>query len=331
MRAMLSRERGGPRALQMGDMPIPEPKHGEVRINVAAVGVNFPDLLIIEDKYQFRPPRPFCPGGEVAGTVDAVGDGVAGLKVGDRVLAITLWGGLAEAVVAPTKKVFCIPDVMPFDDASAFLMTYGTSWYALRDRANLCEGETLLVLGAAGGVGLAAVELGKAMGARVVAAASSQEKLEVAKRAGADCGLVYPSGSLDKSAQKALSEKFKEICGPGGANVIYDPVGGGYSEAAIRSIAWEGHYLVVGFPAGVPEMPLNLPLLKGCNISGIFWGAAIDRDPIRSAAATTELVHLYETGKIKPHIHARFPLNDAADALEMLASRTSSGKIVVTV
>ncbi|HEV7416100.1 MAG TPA: NADPH:quinone oxidoreductase family protein [Tianweitania sediminis] len=331
MKALLSHSVGGPDTLQIGEAASPEPAQGEVRIRVASAGVNFPDLLIIEDRYQFKPQRPFSPGAEVAGTIDAIGSGVEGFQVGDRVLAMLGWGGMAEQVVAKAPRVFVIPDAMPFEEASAFLMTYGTSYHALGERGGLKPGETLLVLGAAGGVGLAAVELGKAMGARVIAAVSSQEKLEIAKAAGADDGLVYPQGALDSAAQKALATEFKAICGSEGPNVIYDPVGGDYSEPALRSIAWKGRYLVVGFPAGIAKLPLNLPLLKGCDVKGIFWGAAIDREPAAHRNATAELLELYTSGKIKPHIHARYPLAQAADALKMLASRQTAGKVVIDV
>lgn len=331
MKAVLSPAAGGPDTLEIRETEAPQPASGEVRIRVAAIGVNFPDLLIIEDKYQFKPQRPFSPGAEVSGVIDALGEGVFGLKVGDRVLAMLGWGGMAEQVVAPATKVFVIPEAMPFDDAAAFLMTYGTSYHALVDRGSLKAGETLLVLGAAGGVGLAAVELGKALGARVIAAVSSSEKLTIARQAGADDGLVYPSGALDHAAQKALSGQFKAACGPDGPHVIYDPVGGDYSEPALRSIAWEGRYLVVGFPAGIARLPLNLPLLKGCDIRGIFWGSAIERDPERHRSATSELLDLYARGLIKPRIHARYPMERAGEALTMLASRQSAGKVVVVV
>lgn len=331
MKAILSRVIGGPDALILEEVAEPVPSNGEVRIAVKAIGVNFPDLLIIEDRYQFRPERPFSPGAEVAGVVDAVGDGVQGLKAGDRVLAMLGWGGMAGKVVAPAGKVLPIPAEMPFDEAAAFLMTFGTSHHALKDRARLKPGETLLVLGAAGGVGLAAVELGRATGARVIAAVSSAEKLDIARQAGAADGLVYAAGPLDPPAQKALAARFKEVCGSSGPDVIYDPVGGDYSEPALRSIAWEGRYLVVGFPAGIAKLALNLPLLKGCNVLGVFWGSAIERNPDRHAQAVEELFALYRKGAIKPRIHARFPLTRAADALKALASRSAVGKVVVTV
>ena len=248
MKALLSRAVGGPETLELADIAQPTPKKGEVLIRVAACGVNFPDSLIIEDRYQFKPERPFAPGGEISGTVAALGEGVTHLSVGQRVLASTGWGGFAEYVAVEQRRCMPIPDAMPFDDAAAFLMTYGTSYYALKDRAHLKAGESLLVLGAAGGVGSAAVELGKAMGARVIAAASSQEKVDAAKSWGADEGVIYPAGPFDRDGQKKLAEIFKSACGEKGADVIYDPVGGDFSEASLRAIAWEGRFLVIGFP-----------------------------------------------------------------------------------
>lgn len=332
MKAVLSKTRGGPDALSVEEVPgSRDPQEGEIRIAVRAVGINFPDLLIIEDRYQFKPERPFSPGAEVAGIVEATGPQVHGLRPGDRVLAMTGWGGMAEELTVEAWRCAKLPDAMPFEEAAAFLMTYGTSYHALRDRAALKSGETLLVLGAAGGVGLAAVELGKAIGARVIAAASSQEKLAVALKRGAADGLVYPPGALDNTAQRELSGRLKAICGQSGADVIYDPVGGDYAEPALRTIAWEGRYLVIGFPAGIPRLPLNLPLLKACDIRGVFWGAAIERNPQRHSEAVDELFELYLNGSIKPHIHRIFPLEQAAEALKELASRKAAGKIVVTV
>ena len=224
-----------------------------------------------------------------------------------------------------------IPDAMPFDEAAALLMTYGTTYYALKDRASLKPGETLLVLGAAGGVGSAAVELGKAMGARVIAAASSAEKVEAAKGWGADEGVVYPLGPFDRDGQKKLAEIFKSACGEKGADVIYDPVGGDYSEAALRAIAWEGRFLVIGFPAGIPKLPLNLTLLKSCQVVGVFWGAFAARDPKGNARNAMELFALYEKGAIKPRISKRFPLSEAGAAIAWLSSRQALGKVIVTV
>ncbi len=272
MKAMLSKATGGPETLVLEEVPDPQPGPGEVRLAVKACGVNYPDVLIIEDRYQFKPPRPFAPGSEVAGIVEALGKGVTALKVGQRVIGQCGHGGMAEKVVLDANRCIPIPDNMPFDEASAFILTYGTSHYALKERGNLKAGETLLVLGAAGGVGIAAVELGKAMGARVIAAVSSDEKVALAKQHGADDGVVYPRGPFDKDSARQLADLFKKACGESGANVVYDAVGGDYAEAALRAIAWEGRFLVIGFPAGIPRIPLNLTLLKSCQIVGVFWG-----------------------------------------------------------
>lgn len=331
MKAIVSTAPGGPDTLILQDRPDPQPGAGEVRIKVAAVSVNFPDLLIIEDRYQYRPERPFSPGAEVSGVVDALGEGVEGLAIGTRVLAMVGWGGMAELVVAPAEKVIPIPDAMSFNEAAALVLTYGTSIHALADRAKLLQGETLLVLGASGGVGLAAVELGVAMGATVYAGVSSPEKLAIAKAAGAADGLVYARNPLDSTAQRALSGQIKELCGANGPNVIYDPVGGDYSEPALRSIAWQGRYLVVGFPAGIAQMPLNLPLLKGCDILGVFYGSAVERDPQAYRAGVQNLFDYFARGAIRPHIHAVYPLAETPAALQALASRTVVGKIIISI
>jgi NADPH:quinone reductase len=330
MKAMLSKRVGGPETLAIEELPDPTPAAGEVAIAVKACGVNYPDVLIIEDRYQFKPPRPFAPGGEVAGVVEAVGEGVKGYKPGDRVIGSTIAGGMAEKLVLEAARCIPMPAAMPFDEASALVLTYGTSIYALKDRAKLKKGETLLVLGAAGGVGLSAVELGKAYGARVIAAVSSPDKLAFIKKHGADDGLVYPPGPFDKAGTKALADLFKGACGENGADVIYDPVGGDYSEAALRSIAWEGRFLVVGFPAGIPKLPLNLTLLKSCQVVGVFWGAFARRDPAANAANIAELMRLYAKGAIKPLVSERYPLARAGEAIARLASRKAMGKIVVT-
>ena len=331
MKALLSTSVGGPETLVLQDLPSPTPRPGWAVVSVKACGVNFPDVLIIEDKYQFKPARPFAPGGEISGVVKEVGEGVAHIKVGDRVLGNTGWGGMAEELALEASRLIPIPEAMPFDEAATFLMTYGTSYYALKDRAHIKPGQTLLVLGAAGGVGLAAVELGKVMGARVIAAASSEEKVALAKSCGADEGIVYPSGPFDRDGQKALSELFKQACGPGGPDVIYDGVGGDYAEAALRCMAWEGRFLVIGFPAGIPRIPLNLALLKGCDIVGVFWGAAVSREPAAHQRNVKELFALYAKGKIKPYVSERYPLARAGEAISHLASRKAMGKVVVTV
>jgi NADPH:quinone reductase len=288
-------------------------------------------VLIIEDKYQFKPPRPFAPGGEVAGVVEAVGEGVSDWKVGDRLIAYHGHGGLAEKVAVPAAHAFPLPDAHSFVEGSTLLITYATVIHALWDRGRLKAGETLLVLGAAGGIGLAAIELGKARGARVIAAVSSDEKAAAAKAAGADEALVYPAGPFDKDGQKALAQLFKEAVGPAGADVILDPVGGDYAEPALRSIAWEGRYLVVGFPAGIPRLPLNLTLLKSCDVCGVFWGAFAARDPKGNAAHVAELFRLWGEGKISPRISATYSLERGGEAIAAMAARQVIGKLVVTI
>jgi NADPH2:quinone reductase len=313
------------------DVPEPAVGPGEVRIAVRACGVNFPDLLIIQDLYQHKPTRPFTPGGEVAGVVEAIGAGVDKVRPGDRVLMSPVQGGMAQKVVGPAATCWKIPDTMPFDEAAALLLTYGTSQHALQDRARLRAGETLLVLGAGGGVGLAAVELGKVVGARVVAAASSPEKLALARDRGADEGVQYPAGSLDKSAARALTDRFKAACGAEGAQVIYDAVGGDYTEAALRAIGWQGRHLVVGFTAGIPKLPLNLALLKSCQIIGVYWGEFTNRFPERHAENVSTLIALYREGRIKPAITERFPLRRGGEAIGRLGTRDVRGKVVVMI
>jgi len=330
MKAILSKAVGGPDTLVFEDAPDPALKPGEVIVAVKACGVNYPDVIIIEDKYQFKPPRPFSPGGEISGVVEAVGEGVTRVKVGDRVIGQAGWGGMAEKLALAEARCIPMPASMSFEEGAAFIMTYGTSHYALKQRAALKAGETLLVLGAAGGVGLAAVELAKAVGARVVAACSSQEKVDLCLKHGADVGVVYPRGPFDKDAKKALAEQFKQACGEKGADVIYDAVGGDYAEAALRAIAWEGRFLVIGFPSGIPSIPLNLALLKGCQIVGVFWGAWTTRDPKANQENITELMDLYSAGKIKPHVSATYPLAEAGKAITDLAERRAQGKVVVT-
>ncbi len=331
MKAMLSHSPGGPDSLKLETVADPSPDKGQVVVDIRACGVNFPDFLIIQDKYQFKPQRPFAPGGEDAGTIAAVGVRVTDLKIGDRVVASSRHGGMAEKLVLDSWRCQKIPDAMPFDVASALLLTYGTSQHALKDRAKLKAGETLLVLGAAGGVGLAAVELGKAIGARVIGAVSTQEKADFVKSRGADDCVIYPTGPFDKDGTKALADIFKKASGKDGANVIYDAVGGDYSEASLRAIAWEGRFLVVGFPAGIAKLPLNLALLKGCDILGVFWGDWVRRFPQKHQSNVDELMQLYAQKKISPHISETFPLERSGDAIAWLASRKAMGKVVVTV
>ncbi|EJL25749.1 Zn-dependent oxidoreductase, NADPH:quinone reductase [Caulobacter sp. AP07] len=329
MKAVLSKAVGGPETLVLEELPDPVAGPGQVVLAVKACGVNYPDVLIIEDKYQFKPQRPFAPGGEVSGVVESLGEGVTTLKVGQRVLASSGHGGMAEKLLVDAVRCTPIPDSMPFDEAAAFILTYGTSYYALKDRGQLKAGETVLVLGAAGGVGLAAVELAKAAGARVVAAASSQEKVDLAIAHGADAGVVYPRGPFDKDGQKALANLIKEACGPNGWDVAYDAVGGDYSEATIRAAGWNGRFLVIGFPSGIPKIPLNLTLLKSCDIRGVFWGASVAREPKLHVQNVKDLMGLYAEGKIRPHVSERFPLAKAGDAIAHLASRKAMGKVVV--
>ncbi len=329
MRAVVSRVAGGPSSLVIESLPDPEPRPGQVVIDVSACGVNYPDALIIEDRYQFKPSRPFSPGGEVAGVVSATGKGVSTCNVGDRVIGWCNWGGMAEKLAVPEVRCIPIPDAMPFDQAAALMTTYGTSYYALKDRGQLKTGETLLILGAAGGVGLAAVQLGKAMGARVIAAASSPDKVALAREHGADDAVVYPRGALDKTSARKLTDAFKDVCGEGGADVIYDGVGGDYAEAALRAVAWNGRFLVVGFPAGIPRVPLNLPLLKNCQIVGVFWAAWVERDPTGFRDSVDELMAFYRASAIKPLVSQRFPMDRAPEAIAWLAARKATGKVVV--
>lgn len=327
MRSLMSVAPGGPDTLQLLDVPVPEPGPGEVRLAVRACAINYPDTLVIEDKYQIRPPRPFAPGHEVAGVVQALGPGVTGPAVGTRVIASAQHGGLAEKLIARAAHCTPLPEGLSFEVGASLLVTYGTSYHALADRARLRAGETLLVLGAAGGVGIAAIELGKAMGARVIAAASTEDKAAVARAHGADAAIVYPPTASDG---KALAALFKEACGKGGADVIYDPVGGDYAEPALRAIAWGGRYLVIGFPAGIPRIPLNLTLLKGCDICGVFWGSFVEREPDKHRAQVQELLRMCLDGRIRPEVSARFPLAQGAEALKTLSGRRAVGKVVVT-
>jgi NADPH:quinone reductase-like Zn-dependent oxidoreductase len=331
MKALLSHAPGGPETLVLEDVPEPQAGPAQLLVRVKACAINYPDVLIIEDKYQFKPPRPFAPGGEIAGVVEAVGEGVSGWNVGDRLIAMIGHGGLAEKVLVGAAMALPLPPGRSFEEGAALILTYATSIHALLDRGRLQAGQTLLVLGAAGGVGLAAVELGKAYGARVVAAVSSDEKAEAARAAGADATLVYPRGPFDKEGSKALSQLFKDAVGPNGADLIYDPVGGDYAEPALRAIAWEGRYLVVGFPAGIPKLPLNLTLLKSCDVCGVFWGAFAARDPKANAAHIETLFRLWDEGKIAPRVSRTWPLEQGAEAIAWMVARKAVGKLVVTV
>jgi NADPH2:quinone reductase len=327
VKALLSYAPGAPETLRLEEVAEPVPGPGELLARVRACAINFPDVLIIEDKYQLKPQRPFAPGGEIAGEVLALGDGVGGWSEGDRLIAALGFGGLAEQVIVPADRAIPLPAERSFEQGSALLMTYATAIHALIDRGKVRAGQTLLVLGAAGGVGIAAVEIGKALGAKVVAAVSSQEKAAAAREAGADDTLIYPAGEVEP---KALSQLFKEAVGPAGADVILDPVGGIYTEAALRSIAWEGRFLVVGFPAGIARLPLNLTLLKSCDVCGVFWGAFAARDPKANSAHVEQLFRWWAEGKISPRISATYPLERAADAITSIRDRKAVGKLVVT-
>jgi NADPH:quinone reductase len=322
MKALVCRAYGPVDSLVLDEVPDPKPLAGQVLVGVRACGVNFPDVLIVQGKYQFKPPPPFSPGGEVGGVVEAVGPGVTDVRVGDRVVAFGAFGGLAEKLVADAVKTVPVPDGLDLATASCMSTAFGTTLHALRDRAQLRAGETLLVLGAAGGVGLSAVQIGKRMGARVIAAASSAEKLAVCRQHGADDVIDYVG--------EDLKERVKALTGGAGADVVYDPVGGPYTEAALRATAWEGRLLVIGFAAGdIPRIPTNLTLLKGCSIVGVFWGMAMAREPARGRAQLQELLGWAKDGSLKPHVHARYPLDRALDALRDIEHRRVRGKAVV--
>ena len=322
MKAVLCKTLGPARNLVLEDVASPLPKKNEILLDVQAAGVNFPDTLIIEGTYQFQPPLPFSPGGEAAGVVAAVGEKAGAFKVGDRVMALTGWGAFAEQVAVPFYNVLPIPASMDFTTAAAFGMTYGTSMHALRQRGQLQAAETLLVLGASGGVGLAAVEIGKAMGARVIAAASSAEKLAVAKAAGADELIDY--------SQASLRDEIKRLSGGQGVDVIYDPVGGELFEQAVRGLAWNGRLLVVGFASGtIPQLAANLVLLKGAAVLGVFWGAFAQRQPEDNAANFRQLFAWHAEGKLKPLVSQTYPLAEAGAAIEKLGQRQAVGKLVV--
>ena len=331
MKALLSKQPGGPDTLILEEVADPAAGKGQVVVAVKACAINYPDFLIIEDKYQFKPPRPFAPGGEIAGVIESVGEGVTGWEVGDRVIAVTGHGGLVEKIAIEAFRLFKLPEGRSFEEGAALLLTYATTIHALLDRGHLREGHNLLVLGAAGGVGLAAVELGKAFGARVIAAVSSEEKAAAAKAAGADEALVYGRAPFDKDQSRALAEQFKAALGPQGADVIYDPVGGDYAEPALRAIGWEGRYLVVGFPAGIPKLPLNLTLLKSCDVCGVFWGAFAARDPQANQAHVEHLFRLWAEGRISPKVTETFALADGGQAIAKMAARAVIGKVVVMV
>lgn len=322
MKAVLCRQWGPPESLVVEEVASPVPGPGEVRIDVHAAGVNFPDSLIIQKKYQVQPELPFSPGAEVAGVVESVGEGVSAHVPGDRVIANVPWGGYAQQIVVPAGRIVPMPEGMDFATASAYVLAYGTGLFALKDRAQLAAGETLLVLGAAGGVGIAAVEIGKALGAYVIAAASSEDKLALCREHGADATIDYGSENL--------RERIAALTSGNGPDVIYDPVGGAMTEQAFRSIAWEGRHLVIGFAAGeIPKLALNLPLLKTASLVGAFWGAFVQRDPKRTREHMRELFALYESGKVRPPITRTYPLEQAAQALRDVMDRRVKGKVVI--
>jgi NADPH2:quinone reductase len=323
VRALICQEFGPYENLQVAEIDEPPLAEGLVMVDVKAAGVNFPDILLVEGKYQAQPPFPFIPGTEAAGVVSALGDGAAGFKTGDRVIVATMLGAFAEKVPAPAAQIVPMPDTMSFEEGAAFTTTYATSYHALKQRADLQPGEWVLVLGAAGGVGLATVQIAKAMGAHVIAAASTAEKLETAKAAGADALINY--------AEEDLKTRVRELTGGAGADVVYDPVGGDYSEPALRATAWNGRYLVIGFAAGpIPKIPLNLALLNSRNIQGVFWGAWAGRNPRENAKNMKALFDLYEAGKIKPLVSGAYPLEDFKQAFDDITERRVRGKVVLT-
>jgi NADPH2:quinone reductase len=324
LKALLCKQFGPPESLVLEDVPSPKPGPGDVVVSIKAASVNFPDVLIIQNKYQFKPPLPFSPGSELAGVVKEIGEGVKNVKPGDKVIAFTTYGAFAEEVKTEATRLLPMPEGMDFPSAASFILTYGTTDHALRDRGQLKAGETLLVLGAAGGVGIAAIEIGKALGARVIACASSDEKLAVCREHGADETINYASGDL--------REGIKGLTGGKGVDVIYDAVGGPYAEPAFRSIAWRGRHLVIGFAAGdIPKLPLNLALLKGAAVVGVFWGDFTRREPKAFAESAGQLMRWFGEGRLKPHVSATFPLEKAAEAMNLLASRKAKGKVVVRI
>jgi NADPH2:quinone reductase len=323
MRAVLCKAFGPPESLVIEEVEDPKPGPGQVVIDIGACAVNFPDVLMIQNLYQFKPTLPFSPGSEVAGTISATADDVTAFKVGDRVLALSGWGGMAEKVVVDAAGAIPLPDDIDDVHASGLLYAYGTSIHALRDRAHLQKGEVLLVLGAAGGVGLAAVELGALMGATVIAGASSDDKLELCRQHGAALTINY--------AAEDLKTRIRELTGGAGADVVYDPVGGPYSEPALRSVAWNGRFLVIGFATGdIPKIPLNLPLLKGCSVVGVFWASFVGREPEANRRNIEDLVAWWKEGRLQPYVSATYPLERAPEALRELADRKAMGKVVVT-
>ncbi|WP_051218207.1 NADPH:quinone oxidoreductase family protein [Nocardioides insulae] len=328
MQSWLSHLPGGPETLSLDDVEWPEPRENQVRVRVAAVGINFPDALLIRDLYQVKPDRPFSPGGEFSGVVDAVGAGVTGLNPGDAVVGISGWGALAEYFCVEAGRLTLVPREIPMVEAAAFLFTYATAYHALFDVGRVKPGETVLVLGAAGGVGSAAIDLARATGARVIAGASSREKLEFALAAGAESGFVYARDMASTPAQKALSAEIKKLA-PGGVDIVVDPVGGGYSEPALRTLAHCGRHLVVGFTAGIPAIPLNAVLLRSSKILGVDWRTFTKRHPKENRANVQELFRLWKAGEISPRITKTLPFGRVPEAIADIESRSVLGKIAV--
>ncbi len=322
MKTLLCKRYGGPDDLAFTDLPDPVAGEGQAVVKVAAVGLNFFDTLIIAGKYQYKPPFPFSPGAEFAGVVETIGTGVSSPRIGDRVMGFMGWGAARERIAIDAGHLVPIPPELDFERAAGLTCAYGTSYYALKERGNLKRGATLAVLGAAGGTGLAAVELGKIMGARVIACASSEEKLAFARERGADETINYNKEDLKESLRRLTDGR--------GVDVVFDPVGGAYSEQALRALAWEGRLLVVGFAAGeIPKMPLNIPLLKGCDIRGVFWGGWLDRHPEAHRETTAQIAHWCIEGKVSGHVQKVYPLADTAQALKDIAARQVMGKIVL--
>ena len=330
MRAILCKDYGPPESLVLEDIQSPTPGENDVVIKVHYAAVNYPDVLVIQNLYQIKPPLPFSPGGEVSGEVIAIGDNVNSLKIGDRIMAVIGTGGFRDEITIPAALCMVIPDSMEFKVAAAMGLTYGTSYHALKDRAKIQVGDTLFIMGASGGVGLAAVELGKSMGARVIAAASSEDKLQVCREHGADDTLLYKTGGLSPNEQKAFSEEIKNLTGGKGVDVVYDAIGGDYAEPAVRAMAWGGRYLVVGFVAGyIPKIPLNLTLLKGTSLVGVFWGRFNAEQPKLARQNIIELVAMLQDGKLSPHISGIYPLEDVSEALMKLLAREVTGKLLI--
>ena len=331
MKALLSHAAGGPETLVLEDVADPVAGPGQVVVAIKVCSINYPDALMLRDLYQFKPARPFAAGSEIAGVITATGEGVTDWRIGDRVIALIGSGGLATHAVVEQARLFALPEGVAFETGAALLMTYGTNYHGLVDRGHIKPGDVVLVLGAAGGVGLAAVELSKAFGARVIAGVSSEEKAALAREAGADDVVIYGRAPFDKVQSRELADAFKAACGPGGANIVYDVVGGDYSEPAVRAIAWEGRFLVVGFPAGIARLPLNLTLLKSCDVCGVFWGAFTAREPARFKAEVADLFAMLQDGRIAPRISARYPLERGGDAIASLENRQAVGKVIVEI